>query len=487
MRAHLRRLARGFLAALPLLPALSAVAADATALKPCRVNGIRNEVLCGSVQRALDPARPAGTQIDVHYMVVPAMARRKLPDPLFMLAGGPGQSAIAIAASALPLFARLNNRRDIVFVDQRGTGRSAALECEDTNRLPLAEQADRAKQIEHLRACRERLAKLPHGDLRHYTTHLAVADIDAVRRQRGAAQINLVGGSYGTRVALDLLRQFPHTVRRAVLDGVAPPDMVLPASFSTDGQAALDAVFAACEQSSACASGHPSLRADWAALLHGLPRYVMLQHPLSGREERVTITRDMVLQAVRAPLYAPSLAAALPQAISDAAQGRFQALAGLATVLATRKSMQPAIGMHFSVICSEDVQRIGLPADAPGVDFGPQFARLYADVCAQWPRGNVPDAFYTLSPSPAPVLLLSGGLDPVTPARHGERVARALGAKAVHVVVPNAGHGVLGIGCIRDLLFRFVDASDDNEALAVDGSCVKGLPRPPFFEPAKLP
>ncbi|WP_372528327.1 alpha/beta fold hydrolase, partial [Piscinibacter sp.] len=229
-------------------------ARSADALTPCRIAGIKNEVQCGVVLRPLEPARPDGVKIDVHYVVVPAMARRKLPDPVFMLAGGPGQSAIALAPTALPLFTRLNNRRDIVFVDQRGTGRSAPLECEDTWRRPLAEQADPERQVEQLARCRTTLQSLPYGDLRFFTTPIAMQDLDAVRAQLGAERINLVGGSYGTRAALELLRQFPNRVRRSVIDGVAPPDMALPASFSTDGQAAFDAMLAACERESACAS-----------------------------------------------------------------------------------------------------------------------------------------------------------------------------------------------------------------------------------------
>ncbi len=99
----------------------------------------------------------------------------------------------------------------------------------------------------------------------------------------------------------------------------------------------------------------------------------------------------------------------------------------------------------------------------------------------------MPDAFYTLPPAPAATLVLSGGLDPVTPPRHGERAAKALGAKAKHVIVPNAGHGVMGIGCMRDVLYRFVDAPNDDEALKVDASCVTAIPRPPLFAPMVLP
>src|SRR5262249_11943097 len=118
--------------------------------------------------------------------------------------------------------------------------------------------------------------------------------------------------------------------------------------------------------------------------------------------------------------------------------------------------------------------------------FGDEQRKLYERVCAAWPRGAVPAAFYAIPPSPAPVLVSSGGLDPVTPPRHGERVTRALGPKALHVVVPNAGHGVMAIGCMRDVIFRFIDAADDGAALAVDAGCVKGIPRPAAFAPVTL-
>jgi pimeloyl-ACP methyl ester carboxylesterase len=450
--------------------------------KPCRVAGIAHEVLCGEVRRPLDPRQPAGATIGVHYVVVPALARRKLPDPVFLLAGGPGQSAIDVAPSLLPLFARLNNRRDIVFVDQRGTGRSAPLACDDTSGLPWVEQASIERQVRRLHACRDALTALPHGDLRQYATHIAAADYDAVRQRLGAEQMNLVGGSYGTRVALELLRQFPGSVRRAVLDGVAPPDMVLPLSHSIDGQAALEAAFVACEREAACARRHPSLRAQWRMLVQGLPREVSVADPLTGRDETFVLTREMTMQAVRAALYLPSLGAALPQAIAEAAAGRLQGLAGLGTVLDSARGTT-ALGMHFSVVCSEDVPLMEAAGEAPGEGIGRGLVAMYASACDGWPRADVPKAFYSIPPSGSPVLVLSGGLDPVTPPRHGERVARALGGKAVHRVVANAGHGVLNIGCMRDVLFRFVDAESQRQALDVDATCAEAVPRPPAFVP----
>ncbi len=465
----------------------SASADRTTPLERCRVAGLRSDVLCGKVQRALDPTRAGGTQIDVHYVVVPAMARRKRADPVFLLAGGPGQSAINVAPSSLALFARLNHRRDIVFVDQRGTGRSAPLECDVPRHRPLAEHGDVARQVAELRACREQLQRLPHGDLRLYTTVLAARDLDAVRARLGVERINLVGVSYGTRVALEYQRQFPQAVRRGVLDGVAPPDMVLPASFSTDSQAALDALFDACERDAACVKSHPALRSQWGMLLKSLPRPVTLAHPFTGQPEQFVLMRDMLLDAVRGPLYSPQVAAALPHAIDEAARGRFEALAGLNGLLVAPKTLRPAMGMHFSVVCAEDYPRRSHSVDVPGGDFGTDSAKLYERVCEDWPRGDVPADFYRVATSAAPMLLLSGGVDPVTPPRHGERVAKALGPKAVHVVVPNAGHGVTAIGCMRDVMFRFIDAQADDEAIAVDASCVKGIPRPPAFQTPQLP
>jgi pimeloyl-ACP methyl ester carboxylesterase len=107
-------------------------------------------------------------------------------------------------------------------------------------------------------------------------------------------------------------------------------------------------------------------------------------------------------------------------------------------------------------------------------------------VCAQWPRGAVPTAFYDVPATRTPTLLFSGGIDPATPPRHGARIAAALGPAAQHVVVPNAGHSVLGVGCARDLLYRFIDAADDAAATAVDTSCVKAIPRPGVFVPMDL-
>ena len=471
-------------AALSVATASAAPAAPVATTEPtpCRLRGIEHEALCGSLQRALDPAQPQGVQISVHYAVLPALARNKRPDPVFFFAGGPGQSAIEIAPQVAAMLARFSNRRDIVLIDQRGTGRSAPLLCDaDDPSLPLTDLFSAPRQRERVAACLTRLKALPYGDLRFFTTTLAMQDADAVRAALGAERVNLIGASYGTRAALEYQRLFPARVRRAVIDGVAPPDMVLPASFSTDNQAALDALFTACEADKACAAREPQLRERWRGWLASLPRTVSLRHPLTGRSERLTLARDTVLGLVRGPLYVPTLSAALPAAIGQATEGRLDALAALAQALGGRRGLPMAAGMHFSVVCAEDLPRLAAAADQPGSDFGDSFAALYRETCAAWPRGEVAAAFYTLSLAPAATLVLSGGIDPATPPRHGERVAKALGAKARHVVVANAGHGVMALGCMRDVLFRFVDAATDDDALKVETGCATAIPRPPMF------
>ena len=480
-------------AVLALATGLAAAQADPTlALKACRLKGVSTEARCGVLKRPLDPGQPQGVQIDLHVAVLPALARNKLPDPVFFFAGGPGQSAIALAGRVSGLMGRFLNRRDVVLIDQRGTGQSAPLQCDDSAsalRL-LREQIDPARETARLKACLARLQKLPYGDLRMYTTTIAMADAEAVRLALALGPVNLIGGSYGTRAVLEYLRAYPASVRRAVIDGVAPPDMVLMRAMSADNQVALDGLLDDCEQSPVCGKSYPQLRQRWQAMLASLPREAVVVHPLTGASETVTLTRDAVLGLVRTPLYLPAYASALPYAISEAANGRFTPLVGVGTGLGGgAKGMELAAGMHFSVVCAEDFPRLPLATDAPGRDLGSASENVYRELCASWPRGEVPAAFYSVPAAASPVLVLSGSSDPVTPPRHGERVAKSLGPQALHLVVPNAGHGVMGLGCMADLMYRFVDQPDPALALKTAreaASCAAKVPRPGAYVPMGL-
>lgn len=475
-----------------LAQAAPAAPTPTLALHTCRLKDVEVDARCGVLRRPLDPARPQGVQIDLHVAVLPAIARRRLPDPVVFIAGGPGQSAISLAGPVSQLMTRELNRRDVILVDQRGTGQSAPLRCDDDKPTrTLAESMDPAAEQRALQACRARLQKLPYGDLRQFTTPIAMADLDAVRQALGVARWNVVGGSYGTRAALEYARQFPAHVRRMVLDGVAPADMVLPQSFATGAQAALDAVFDDCAQDSGCRAAYPNARAQWQALLASLPRKITVAHPFTGQPETFTLTRAMLASLVLPPLYAPLTASALPLAVLQASQGRFEALVGLGLgAMGGGRGLGLATGMHFSVICAEDVPRMKPGGEAALTDFGDFQERLYRESCRDWPRGDLPPAFYTVPPARSPVLLLSGAVDPATPPVHAERVAKALGPKAVHIVVPHSGHGVMSLGCMRDVVFRFLDEPDDAKALAevgADAACAAKVPRPPALLPLMSP
>jgi pimeloyl-ACP methyl ester carboxylesterase len=454
--------------------------AQATPLVPCRLQGIEREVRCGHVEVAENPDDPAGRKLTIHYAVVPALARSKSPDPLFVFAGGPGQAAGRVAALLQPVFAQLNARRDIVYVDQRGTGRSNPLACKPRRAVAsLAEAADAHRAAVRLGECLREL----DADPRQYATWIAVRDYDAVRAALGAERINLWGGSYGTRAALEYLRQFPQRVRSIVLDGVAPPDMALPASFAVDSEGALRKMLADCAQDAACRQQYPRLDDDIDRLLASAATGLdfTVPHPVTGQAESLKLDRAAFVGLLRAPLYAPNLAAVMPFALAEASRGEFAPLMTLSTSLAARVAENFAEGMHFAVICAEDLPRIDHDAAdaARHTRFGTAFIELYREACRQVAVRAVPADFYVIGNAEVPVLLLSGGADPATPPRHGEAVAKRL-SHARHLVASHLGHGVSAQGCAPGLITRFVRQADFE---GIDGACLERIPAPKFLRP----
>lgn len=448
---------------------LSAQAESQT--KPCRHPAFPQEVQCGEILRPLDPAQPQGKKIAIHYVVLPSKDRNKLSDAVFLLAGGPGQSATKVAGFGETLLSRLNRRRDLVFVDQRGTGKSAPLTC--TELEDNQEVIDMNEAIKRVLSCKDRLQKLEHGDLRFYSTSIAVQDLEAVRQAQQYTAVNLVGASYGTRVGLEYMRQYPSSVRRLVIDGVVPPDLNLLAS---DAQAALQGVFADCKANSRCQQAYPDLEQNWAELLQPGKRAVSFIHPRLGHTIKANLGAEDFISMVFKGLYSPTVTAVLPYAITQAKQGNVQPLLTMSGAGNRPDSGAMAMGMHYSVWCGEAYAR---QASVEGKDvFGRLMSGMYGQICSQWPRATIPDAFFQIPSAPAPVLLFSGGIDPVTPTRNGNVVATALGAKAKHVVIENAGHGLLSQGCVREVVSQFIMAKDEQAAQSVDTSCVRQIPRP---------
>lgn len=434
-------------------------------LKPCRVEGFAEQVKCGQIQRPLDPDEPRGKQIDVHFIVLAAQDKSKISDPVFLLAGGPGQSAINVASYLQILFDKLQRRHDLVFVDQRGTGRSAPLKCQDeSDNLKGIGDAD--YEVKQALQCMTELKKLPYGDLRFFTTSIAMQDLETVRAALGYSMINLIGVSYGTRAALEYMRQYPDKVKRAVFDGVVEPDKI---ASDEDLQKAFNNLLNDCENDARCKKSYPTLRQDWKTLLTRFPQMVQLTHPRMGTKITATITRDDVLAWVTKIIYSPVSSSALPSAIEQAANGNFNPMLTLSGAGNLPGQGRIFEGMHLSVACSEENFQ---QSTSPNNEFAGIQNKAYIKVCEQWPRGKVPEGFYTVSASQSPVLLLSGGLDPVTPPWRASRMAKALGPNAREIVLKNAGHGMLQQTCVADVVTQFINGKTN------DASCVKQFARP---------
>ncbi len=445
-------------------------------LQPCRIKGFAQQVQCGQIQRPLNPDAPAGKQISLHFIVLPAQDKNKAPDPVFLLAGGPGQSAINVASWIQHVFEKLQRRHDLIFVDQRGTGSSAPLNCPEMNADDLDGLGVADYEVTQALKCKQQLQKLPYGDLRFFTTSIAMQDLDAVRAALQYSTINLIGVSYGTRAALEYARQFPGNVRRSVLDGVVRPDQMVD---NDDLQKALNALFDDCAKEARCHKAYPALPQEWKKLLAGLPKKVSVVHPRLGRAMTVTVSRNDVLGWVTKIMYSPVSSAGLPSAIYQATQGYVTPLIALSGSGNLAGPGRIAGGMHLSVVCSEAYSsRFQTRKSGKENDFGDAQDQLYMKVCMQWPQGKVPDAFYTIQAARTPVLLLSGGLDPVTPPWQAARVAKALGPLSRQIVLDNAGHGLLQQTCVSDVVAQFINTKTEQEALNVDASCMKPIARP---------
>lgn len=453
------------------------------ALNNCRVANVDSEVKCARFDVFENRETKQGRKIGLNIVVLPATARNKEADPVFLFAGGPGQAASDLTRESLAILGGLNAKRDIVLIDQRGTGKSNGLACKfgEPNTADTIDAAKRDQQNRKLLLeCRDTLAKL--ADLTRYTTTIAMADMDDARAALGYRQINLWGGSYGTRAALEYLRRYPDSVRSVVLDGVAPPSLALPTTFSRDAAAAYEKMMVACAGEGTCAKQFPQLRAEVDALLASIeksPRLISLPDARTGISRQTAITKDGVLMAVFSTLYVPEMAVLLPTMLVRAKQGDFAPLMAMSSIFGNIDEEKIFAGMRFSVVCAEDLPRLDggkmIPGAAP---FGEIFVREFSKACVDWPRGAMAKDFDQPVRSDKPVLILSGGLDPVTPPIFGDEVAQSL-TNSRHLVAKNVGHGVSSRGCAPRLIKKFIESASVAE---IDGACLERLPRPMFYQ-----
>jgi len=487
-RPRVRWLALPALAAwIAFPPAMAAPPAAGTAsldLAPCRLEhpyGLGSVAArCGRLGVPEDYARPDGKRIELAVAVVPAIAARAKDDPLFLLAGGPGQGAREAFVGTLGALAGVRRERDLVLVDQRGTGDSNLMQCD----LPLQdlEVEESPGKLRELAA--ECLETLP-GDPRFYTTSIAVRDLEAVRAALGYPRINLYGGSYGTRVAQHYARRHPDRTRSVILDGVVDPALSLGASMALDADAALRAAFARCERNTACASRFPRLGDDFEALrarLDASPVAVTLPDPVTAEPREVTFTGGHLALAARMLVYSDRTAALLPLFIDQAqATGNLVPLAAQAEMILGQLRDSLAYGMHNAVVCSEDLPYLDLAAmdrEALGATFlGATLLDGLVAMCEAWPRGVVDEDLKSPLRSPVPALLLSGELDPVTPPAYATTAAVGF-ADSLHVTFAGQGHIQLGLRCAQSLVRRFLDAGT---AAGLDASCADEVRPVPFF------
>ncbi|MCP3099758.1 alpha/beta hydrolase [Myxococcus sp. K15C18031901] len=447
-------------------------------LKPCRLEGLSTQALCGTHEVFEDRAAKAGRKIPLRVVVVPALAAQPQPDPLVLLAGGPGQ-----AASRTPVLGaveRIRRYRDIVLVDQRGTGDSNPLKCEvSTPGEGLASAMEEGDVAEKLRACREGW----DADLRQYTTPVAMDDLDEVREALGYAKVNLWGVSYGTRAALVYMRQHPERVRTAILDSVAPLSLYLPLYTSRDGQRALELLLSHCEKDEACAKAYPELRPRLDALLARLekaPEQVRVAHPRTGVPEDFPLTRKVFLASLFGQLYIPEVASLVPLMLDRATRGDWAPFVALSLLMTDSTESSMSRGMYFAVVCSEDApfyDAAAVEREAKGTIFGPTQGLEVLAACEGWPRATLPAGYHDPVTSEVPTLLLSGELDPVTPPSWAEDAKRTL-KNSLHVVVPGVGHNTMGSECARSLMGALLD---QGSVAGLKPTCGAGLARPPFF------
>lgn len=437
---------------------------------------------CGTLDVAENPTVRNGRHIELRIARVPAINRRKAPDPLFLLAGGPGASAITMYASVAPAFDHIHRDRDIVLVDQRGTGQSNPLNCElDENSLMSVADEVLAQET---RRCLTTLAA--RADVRYYTTSIAVQDLDRVRAALGYELINLYGASYGTRVAQHYLRRFPEHTRAVILDGVVPPQLALGPSLALDAENALLSILARCTAERACHErfGDPAL--TYRALrtaLEAHPVQVSLADPTTGEPEHFEFSALHLSTVLRLAIYTPDQAALLPLAL-DLAQksGDYVPLAGQFLMMSHAYEDLLAYGMHNTIVCTEDVpyypaaERIDRAA-LERTFLGATQLDALSSLCKIWPRGPIDADLHSPLISNVPVLLLSGGNDPVTPPPYAEQARKGL-KNSLHVVLRDLGHGQIVAPCIGDVLARFLERGS---LRGLDVSCTQDVHPMPFF------
>lgn len=459
------------------------VQAQTLALEDCRISAgpgaSSMKARCGTLVRPLDPTGDVPGSIELRVAVVPALNLTPELDPLVPIAGGPGQGSVQFYTAYAWAFESVRRNRDILLVDQRGTGESATMNCEFDEDLIEGEYSTELT-IRYTKQC---LDELPH-DPRFFTTSVAVGDLEAVREALGYPALNLYGVSYGTRVAQHFARRYPDKTRTVVIDGVVPPQLSLGPEIATESQKAVDSILARCAEDTACNEAFPDIDTVFARVVEQLkaaPVTIAVPDPSTGRPEEIEFGPGELATAIRLLAYHPNSIALIPLLIHEAGDGNYVPLGSQFMMTMISLGEQISLGMHNAVMCTEDVPYY----DPDTIDFtglqASYMGTLQLDalqaICSVWPAGPIDDGFKSPLDTDIPVLLLSGDADPITPPRYADLAAVDLG-NARHLIGKHQGHGQISVGCTPRLVADFVDSADID---SIDSECMERSFVMPFF------
>ena len=444
-------------------------------------SGLSTAAWCADFPVPENRADPHSRTIKLKLAVLRSRAQVASPDMLAFLAGGPGQAATDSASLVASVLKPLLAHRHVVLLDQRGTGGSNALDCKESAETvtPADDSTFDANKLRAAAAdCLRQLAG--RADPRYYTTTIAAQDLEDVRKALGSPPLDLVGVSYGTRMAQQYLRRFPDAVRSVVLDSAVPNSLALGEDFARNLDDALKAQFARCTTEPACKKqfGDPDQTLyQLRDALRANPHEVSFRDPQSYQTVKRMLDEDSLASVVRMFAYTPATAALLPLSIDAAAHGDVGPLLGQAKLLSGELSELMGSGMQYSVICSEDADLLtARPQDAQTI-LGTRMVDALKAVCTVWPKGTRPADFHQPLKTDKPLLLLAGQYDPVTPPRYADEVAKGLSNARV-LVFKGQAHGVMAAGCAPQLIQHFVEKLDPK---TLDASCLDRLQPTPIF------
>jgi pimeloyl-ACP methyl ester carboxylesterase len=446
-------------------------------MRPCELPREGGMARCGTYWALENREQPDGRRIPLDVVVIPARSATPKPDPVFFAYGGPGQTATLGAADWVG--GEMNQERDIVLVDQRGTSPGHALDCRLSG-TPENPQGYLEPMFSGgtFRTCRAELET--RADLTRYLTTDYVEDLEEVRRALGYGQINIQGGSYGSRVVLFYLRQYPRSVRTAFMTGLYPTPLRSPLYHARDSQAVLDSIFALCARDAGCAGAFPHLRREFDETMDRLrrePARVTVAHPSTGAPLHLTMDANAFAEGVRVMMYNWDRSRRLPMLLHRAHRGDYGPFAAGALISNAGLRDMIRFGLNMSVVCSEDVSRImdeEIEAQTRGTFFGDLRVRTQKAACAEWPRRELPAGYTDPVVSEVPALLISGAYDPSTAARWGAVAAQTL-RNSLHIVIP-AAH-TAGSECVDRIRNVFLDRGT---VQGLDTSCVAEMKRAPF-------